>query len=115
MSKKKNNKPVQSYILAIKSMSLASGMMVLGAACDSITKEWLEWEKVEDAYTKFDDSIEQACNNQLGLTSAIVNYGKAFLDELNNFQNLPEAQKDNLQELINRIKNTSEKLIKLEE
>ena len=115
MSKQKNNKPVQSYILAIKSMSLASGMMVLGAACDSITKEWLEWEKVEDAYTKFDDSIEQACNNQLGLTPDVVNYGKAFLDELNNFQNLPEAQKDNLQELINRIKNTSEKLIKLEE
>ena len=115
MSKKKNNKPVQSYILAIKSMSLASGMMVLGAACDSITKEWLEWEKVEDAYTKFDDSIEQACNNQLGLTPDVVNYGKAFLDELNNFQNLPEAQKDNLQELIVRIKNTSEKLIKLEE
>ena len=115
MSKKKNHKPVQSYILAIKSMSLASGMMVLGAACDSITKEWLEWEKVEDAYTKFDDSIEQACNNQLGLTPDVVNYGKAFLDELNNFQNLPEAQKDNLQELINRIKNTSEKIIKLEE
>ena len=115
MSKKKNNKPVQSYILAIKSMSLASGMMVLGAACDSITKEWLEWEKVEDAYTKFDDSIEQACNNQLGLTPDVVNYGKAFLDELNNFQNLPEAQKDNLQELIVRIKNTSEKIIKLEE
>ena len=115
MSKKKNNKPVQSYILAIKSMSLASGMMVLGAACDSIKKEWSEWEKVEDAYTKFDDSIEQACNNQLGLTSAIVNYGKAFLDELNNFQTFPEAQKDNLWELINRIKNTSEKIIKLEE
>ena len=115
MSKKKNNKPVQSYILAIKSMSLASGMMVLGVACDSITKEWLEWEKVEDAYTKFDDSIEQACNNQLGLTPDVVNYGKAFLDELNNFQNLPEAQKDNLQELINRIKNASEKIIKLEE
>ena len=115
MSKKKNNKPVQSYILAIKSMSLASGMMVLGAACDSITKEWLEWEKVEDAYTKFDDSIEQACNNQLGLTPDVVNYGKAFLDELNIFQNFPEAQKDNLQELINRIKNTSEKIIKLEE
>ena len=115
MSKKKNNNPVQSYILAIKSMSLASGMMVLGAACDSIKKEWSEWEKVEDAYTKFDDSIEQACNNQLGLTPDVVNYGKAFLDELNNFQNLPEAQKDNLQELINRIKNTSEKLIKLEE
>ena len=115
MSKKKNNKPVQSYILAIKSMSLASGMMVLGAACDSITKEWLEWEKVEDAYTKFDDSIEQACNNQLGLTPDVVNYGKAFLDELNNFQNLPEVQKDNLQELIVRIKNTSEKIIKLEE
>ena len=115
MSKKKNNKPVQSYILTIKNMSLASGMMVVGAACDSITKEWLEWEKVEDAYTKFDDSIEQACNKQLGLTPDVVNYGKAFLDELNNFQNLPEVQKDNLQELINRIKNTSEKLIKLEE
>ena len=65
--------------------------------------------------TKFDDSIEKACNNQLGLTSAIVNYGKAFLDELNNFQTFPEAQKDNLWELINRIKNTSEKIIKLEE
>ena len=96
-------------------MSLASGMMVFGAACDSIKKEWPECEKVEDAYTKFDDSIEKACNNQLGLTSAIVNYGKAFLDELNNFQILPEAQKDNFQELINRIKNTSEKIIKLEE
>ena len=115
MSKKKNNKPVQSYILAIKSMSLASGMMVFGGACDSIKKEWPECEKVEDAYTKFDDSIEKACNNQLGLTSAIVNYGKAFLDELNNFQTFPEAQKDNLWELINRIKNTSEKIIKLEE
>ena len=65
--------------------------------------------------TKFDDSIEKACNNQLGLTSAIVNYGKAFLDELNNFQTFPEAQKDNLWELISRIKNTSEKIIKLEE
>ena len=65
--------------------------------------------------TQFDDSIEKACNNQLGLTSAIVNYGKAFLDELNNFQTFPEAQKDNLWELINRIKNTSEKIIKLEE
>ena len=65
--------------------------------------------------TKFDDSIEKACNNQLGLTSAIVNYGKAFLDELNNFQTFPEAQKDNLWELINRIKNTSEKIIKLGE
>ena len=65
--------------------------------------------------TKLDDSIEKACNNQLGLTSAIVNYGKAFLDELNNFQTFPEAQKDNLWELINRIKNTSEKIIKLEE
>ena len=109
MSKKNN--PVQSYILAIKSMSLASGMMVLGAACDSIKKEWPEWEKVEDAYTKFDDSIEKACNNQLGLTSAIVNYGKAFLDELNNFQNLPEVQKDNLQELINRITKTVKEII----
>ena len=39
MSKKKKNNPVQSYILAIKSMSLASGMMVFGAACDSIKKE----------------------------------------------------------------------------
>ena len=60
MSKKKNNKPVQSYILAIKSMSLASGMMVLGAACDSIKKEWSEWEKVEDAYTKqlYDNRIK---------------------------------------------------------
>ena len=115
MSKKKKNNPVQSYILAIKSMSLASGMMVFGAACDSIKKEWPECEKVEDAYTKFDDSIEKACNNQLGLTPDVVNYGKAFLDELNNFQNFPEAQKDNLQELINRIKNTSEKIIKLEE
>ena len=65
--------------------------------------------------TKFDDSIEKACNNQLGLTSAIVNYGKAFLDELNNFQTFPEVQKDNLQEFIVRIKNTSEKIIKLEE
>jgi hypothetical protein len=73
MSKKKKNNPVQSYILAIKSMSLASGMMVFGAACDSIKKEWPECEKVEDAYTKFDDSIEKACNDQLGLTSAIVN------------------------------------------
>jgi len=111
MSKKKKNNPVQSYILAIKSMSLASGMMVFGAACDSIKKEWPECEKVEDAYTKFDDSIEKACNNQLGLTSAIVNYGKAFLDELNNFQNLPEAQKDNLQELINRITKTVKEII----
>ena len=115
MSKKKKNNPVQSYILSIKSISLASGMMVFAAACDSIKKKWPECEKVEDAYTKFDDSIEKACNNQLGLTSAIVNYGKAFLDELNNFQNFPEAQKDNLQELINRIKNTNEKIIKLEE
>lgn len=111
MSKKKNNNSVQSYILAIKSMSLAFGMMVLGAACDSIKKEWQECEKIEDAYTKFDDSIEKACNNQLGLTSAIVNYGKAFLDELNNFQNLPEAQKDNLQELINRITKTVKEII----
>ena len=115
MSKKKKNNPVQSYILSIKSMSLASGMMVFGAACDSIKKEWPECEKVEDAYTKFDEKKKKACNNQLGLTSAIVNYGKAFLDELNNFQILPEAQKDNFQELINRIKNTSEKIIKLEE
>ena len=111
MSKKKNHKPVQSYILAIKSMSLASGMMVLGAACDSIKKEWPEWEKVEDAYTKFDDSIEKACNNQLRLTPVVVNYGKAFFDELNNFQNLPEAQKDNLQELINRITKTVKEII----
>ena len=92
MSKKKNNKPVQSYILAIKSMSLASGMMVLGAACDSIKKEWPEWEKVEDAYTKFDDSIEKACNNQLEHTSTIVNYGKAFLDELTKLQEEKEQQ-----------------------
>lgn len=48
MSKKKKNNPVQSYILAIKSMSLASGMMVFGAACDSIKKEWPECEKVEE-------------------------------------------------------------------
>lgn len=115
MSKKKNNNSVQSYILAIKSMSLASGMMVFGAACDSIKKEWPEFEKVEESYMKFDDSIEKACNNQLGLTPDVVNYGKAFLNELNNFQNFPEAQKENLQELIDRIKNTSEKIIKLEE
>ena len=111
MSKKKKNNPVQSYILAIKSMSLASGMMGFGAACDSIKKEWPEWEKVEDAYTKFDDSIEKACNNQLGHTSDVVNYGKAFFDELNNFQNLPEAQKDNLRELINRITKTVKEII----
>ena len=43
---------------AMKSMSLASGMMVFGATCDSIKKEWPECEKVEDAYTKFDDSEE---------------------------------------------------------
>lgn len=111
MSKKKKNTPVQSYILAIKSMSLASGMMFFGVACDSIKKEWPECEKVEDAYTKFYDSIEKASNNQHGLTSAIVNYGKAFLDELNNFQNLPDAQKDNLQELINRITKTVKEII----
>jgi hypothetical protein len=111
MSKKKKNTPVQSYILAIKSMSLASGMMVFGVACDSIKKEWPECEKVEDAYTKFDDSIEKACNNQLGLTPDVVNYGKAFLDELNNFQNFPESQKDNLRELINRITKTVKEII----
>lgn len=111
MSKKKKNNPVQSYILAIKSMSLASGMMVFGAACDSIKKEWPECEKVEESYTKFDDSIEKPCYNQLGLTPDVVNYGKAFLDELNNFQNLPEAQKDNLQELINRISKTVKEII----
>lgn len=111
MSKKKKNNPVQSYILAIKSMSLASGMMVFGAACDSIKKEWPECEKVEDAYTKFDDSIEKSCNNQLGLTPDVVNYGKAFLDELNNFQTFPEAQKDNLWELINRITKTVKEII----
>ena len=87
-------------------MSLASGMMVFGAACDSIKKEQPECEKFEDAYTKFDDSIEKACNNQLGLTPDVVNYGKAFLDELNIFQNFPEVQKDNLQELIDRITKT---------
>ena len=61
--------------------------------------------------TKFDDSIEKACNNQLGHTSDVVNYGKAFLDELNNFQNFPEVQKDNLQELINRITKTVKEII----
>ena len=109
MKEEKNNSSVKSYVLAIKSMSLASGMMVLGAACDSIKKECPEFEKVEDAYTKFDDSIEKACNNQLGLTSAVVNYGKDFLDKLK------DAQKVNIQELINRIKKTSEKIINPEE
>ena len=112
---KTNQKAIESYLLSIKSLSLASGMMVLGAVCDSIKKEWPEFEKVEDAYTKFDDSIEKACNNQLGLTPAVVNYGKDFLDELNCFQKLKDAQKDNIQELINRIKKTSEKIINPEE
>ena len=53
MSKKKKNNPVQSYILAIKSMSLASGMMVFGAACDSIKKEWPECEKEEINFFSF--------------------------------------------------------------
>ena len=65
MHKQTRKNPVQSYILAIKSMSLASGMMVFSAACDSI-KKW------------------------------------------------PEVQKDNLRELIKRIKNTSKKIINLE-
>lgn len=47
MFKKKKNNPVQSYILSIKSISLASGMMVFGAVCDSIKKEWPECEKEE--------------------------------------------------------------------
>lgn len=113
--KKTNNNVVESYILSIKSISLASGMMVFDAACDSIKKEWPECDNVIKAYTKFDNSIEKAVNNQSGFTSAVVNYGKAFLDELNSFQKLEEAQKENLQELINRIKKTGKEILKLEE
>lgn len=108
---KTNQKAIESYLLSIKSLSLASGMMVFGAVCDSIKKEWPECEKVEEAYTKFDDSIEKACNNQLGFSPAIVNSGKAFLDELNSFQKLKDAQKQNLQQLIKRVKKSILKII----
>ena len=108
-----DNNPVENFILSLKSMSLASGMMVFGAACDSIKKEWPECEKVEDAYTKFDDSIEKAGNSKRGLTSAEINYGKAFLEELNSFQKLPEARKENLQELIERIKKTGREILNI--
>ena len=108
---KTNKKAIESYLLSIESLSLASGMMIFGAVCDSIKKEWPECEKVNDAYTKFDDSIEKACNNQLGFSTAVVNSGKAFLDELNTFQKQEDAQKENLQKLIKRVKENVLKII----
>ena len=71
MEKEKNNS-VANFILGLKSMSLASGMMVLGAICDSIKKEWPEFNRLEEAYAKFlaDMSIE----NLLQLRSLVSKY-----------------------------------------
>ena len=110
MEKEKNNS-VANFILGLKSMSLASGMMVLGAICDSIKKEWPEFNRLEEAYAKFDNSIEKALENKSGLTPTIVKYGKVFINELNSFKTLPEAQKESIQESIKRIGKNSKAII----
>lgn len=88
-------------------------MMIFDAVCESIKTEWPEYDKVIDSYTKFENSIENALKKESGLSPAIVNHGKAFINELNSFQNMPEVEKENLQELIKHVKKTGRKIINL--
>lgn len=109
--KKTNYNPVDSYVLSLKGMTLICGMIVFAAACKSIKKDWPEYDKVADAFNRFDDSIKKKLESQSPIGSTQINYGKTFLGELNTFQKLPDAQKDKLQEIIEQLKKDTKGII----
>ena len=109
----KNNdvNPLEIYASGLKGMTLAATMLTFFVVCIEIKEEWSEFEKVRKLYRIFNDSNRKDLDNRVLCSNKTRTTGKAFLNEIKLFKQLPEAQDDDLQEVIDNAIDITKSII----
>ena len=98
--KKTDVDPLDMYTNGLKGITLAATMLTISILCQEIKQDWPECEKVKKAYSIFDESNLNDLKDRKSCSEKTFSAGKIFLKEIKAFKQLPEAETDDLQELI---------------
>ena len=109
--RKTDANPLEIYVDGLKGMTLAATMLTFFVVCIEIKEEWPEFEKVRKLYRIFNDSNRKDLDDRVLCSNKTRSTGKAFLKEIESFKQLPEAQDNDLQEVIDNAIDTTKSII----
>ena len=98
--KKTDTNPVDLYCIALKGMTLAANMLVLTSLCCSDDKECDGLEELTTVCHHFDTALHNALEDKKPSSFAVIIAAKSYFSALKNFKKSPDAQADEIQELL---------------
>ena len=91
---------IDVYTNGLKGMTLAATMLTFCIVCNEIKEEWPDYAKVKNLYRDFDKSSRNDLNDRIICSEKTRSTGKIFLKEIKAFKQLPEANEDDLKDII---------------
>lgn len=98
--KKTDTNPVDLYCIALKGMTLAANMLVLTSLCCSDDKECDGLEELTTVCHHFDTALHKALEDKKPSSTAVITTAKRYFSALRDFKKSPDAQADEIQELL---------------
>ncbi len=98
--KKTNINPVDLYCNALKGMTLAANMLVLTALCCTDDKEFDGFEELTTVSRHFDTEFHKALEDKRLSSPAVITTAKRYFSVLKDFEKSPDAQADEIRELL---------------
>lgn len=98
--KKTATNPIDLYCNALKGMTLAANMLVLTALCCTDDKECDGLEELTTVCHHFDTALHKALENKMPSSSTVITTAKRYFSALKDFKKSPDAQTDEIQELL---------------
>ena len=96
--------PIDVFSSALIGMELSMNMIVIAAHCNTDDKISEGFIKLNKVYQKYDNAVHKALKAKKLSSPAVISSAKEYISELNDFKKHPDAQTDDIQELIEEQK-----------
>lgn len=98
--KKTDTNPVDLYCIALKGMTLAANMLVLTSLCCIDDKECDGLEELTTVCHHFDTALHKALEDKKSSSAAVITTAKRYFSVLKDFEKSPDAQANEIKELL---------------
>lgn len=98
--KKTDINPVDLFCIGLKGITLTANMLVLTSLCCTDDKECDGLEELSNVTHHFDTALQKALEDKKLSSSSVITTAKRYFSVLKDFRKSPDAQADEIQELL---------------